>query len=131
MAASGSMSATGNHNLTADSPAHSSADSYAYSASSEDFHRELGSQVYDSGHLASESEDELDRIGDEIDLCNRKFSQRILTDDFWSNASELVQIGNEIEGRNNLFSDKTLGTEFWKVAREAEGRRIWDQIEEI
>ncbi|KAI7934220.1 hypothetical protein MJO29_016470, partial [Puccinia striiformis f. sp. tritici] len=41
-----------------------------------------------------------------------------------------MNIGNEIEGRNNLFSDKTLGTEFWKVAREAEGRRIWDQIEE-
>ncbi|KAI7937758.1 hypothetical protein MJO29_015073 [Puccinia striiformis f. sp. tritici] len=116
--------------LLADSPAHSSADSYAYSALSEDFIGNLAGQAYDSGHLASESDDELDRIGDEIDSCNGKFSQRILTNDFWSNASELVQIGNKIEGRNNLFSDKTLGTEFWKVAQEAEGRRIWDQIEE-
>ncbi|KAI9613105.1 hypothetical protein H4Q26_010382 [Puccinia striiformis f. sp. tritici PST-130] len=57
------------------------------------------------------------------------FSQRILADDFWNNASELNQIGNEVQGRNNFFSYKTLGSNFWKVAREAEGKRIWDQIE--
>ncbi|KAH9443793.1 hypothetical protein Pst134EB_026187 [Puccinia striiformis f. sp. tritici] len=115
--------------LEADSPAHSSADSYAYSALSKDFIGNLAGQIYDSGHLTTESNDELDRIGDEIDIQNGIFSQRILADDFWNNASELNQIGNEVQGRNNFFSYKTLGSNFWKVAREAEGKRIWDQIE--
>ncbi|KAH9451618.1 hypothetical protein Pst134EA_025566 [Puccinia striiformis f. sp. tritici] len=109
---------------------HSSADSYAYSASSEDFIGNLAGQIYDSSHLTTESDDELDRIGDEIDIQNGIFSQGILTNDFWNNASELDQIGNEVKGRNNFFSYKTLGSNFWKVARKAEGKRIWDQIEE-
>ncbi|KAI7960286.1 hypothetical protein MJO29_005354 [Puccinia striiformis f. sp. tritici] len=73
------------------------------------------------------------RTGSETRLIyvwNGKFSQRNLTDDFWNNAPEIKQIGNGVEGGNNLFSYKTLGSDFWKAAREAEGRRIWNQIEE-
>ncbi|KAH9458245.1 hypothetical protein H4Q26_017538 [Puccinia striiformis f. sp. tritici PST-130] len=81
----------------------SSADSYAYSASSEDTIGDIAGKAYDTRYLATESDEEPDRIGDEIDL---------------------------LEGGNNLFSYKTLGSEFWKVDREAGGRSIWNQIEE-
>ncbi|KAI7940272.1 hypothetical protein MJO28_013924 [Puccinia striiformis f. sp. tritici] len=64
--------------LEADSPAHSSADSYAYSALSKDFIGNLAGQIYDSGHLTTESNDELDRIGDEIDILPKDPGRRLL-----------------------------------------------------
>ncbi|KAI9627300.1 hypothetical protein KEM48_009926 [Puccinia striiformis f. sp. tritici PST-130] len=71
------------------------------------------------------------RIGDEIDIQNGIFSQGILTNDFWNNASELDQIGNEVKGRNNFFSYKTLGSNFWKVARKAEGKESGTKLKKL